>query len=426
MGEISLKRLWVLMATAFVDMVGFSLVLPLLPRYAERLGASPSTTGFLLASFALAQLVTAPYWGRLSDRVGRRPVIVGSQVLAAVAFLIFAWASVLSEGSWPLVLLLFSRLAQGAGAGTISVNQAYVSDAVKPEQRAQALGWITACTSAGVMIGPAVGSLGIAWTQSYAAPGLIAAALAAANVAFAWHWLPEAAPRKKRDAPLQQRSVSSSLFGVVRWPGRPAHVLIWVYTSGMLAFMSAISVFSLYLFHRFGIADEEVGYFYAATGFVSMMMRAFLLGHLVKLLGEVRLMRLGTVVLATGLMLAPLATSPLQFLFFALSIPTGTALLFPSTTALISRFADPGEAGQVHGVQQAFGGASRLLAPILALSVYQLHPPESALAWGGALPYWISAGIVTVTLVLSLRVRPGGRRSGDRRPEVTAADMAQA
>lgn len=427
MDEISLKRLWVLMVTAFVDMLGYALIFPLLPLYAKDFGADALLIGLLLASFALAQLVTAPLWGRLSDRVGRRPVIVGGQALSAFAFLLFALASVLpgggsGEAALPLYLLLVSRLAQGAGGGTISANQAYVSDAVKPEQRAQALGWITASTSAGVMIGPAVGSLSLAWTGFDAAPGLIAAALCIVNVAFAWRWLPEAAPREERGERRPRRSIGSSLVEVVRRPTRPVHVLIWVYTSGMLAFMAAVSVISLYLSDRFGITKEQIGYFYVATGFVSVVMRAVLLGPLVKLLGEVRLMRTGALVLATGLTLAPLAGSPWQFLAVALAFPTGTALLFPSTTALISRFAEPGETGEIHGVQQAFGGASRLLAPIWAGAAYQLLPPAAGLAWGGALPYWVSAGIVTLTLLLSLKVR----REEARSARVPATDPAEA
>ncbi len=427
-GEISLRRLWVLMVTAFVDMLGYALVLPLLPLYAKDFGADAFTIGLLLAAFALAQLVTAPLWGRLSDRVGRRPVIIGGQALAAVAFLLFGLASTVGpatgEGpwSWPVLLLLFSRLAQGAGGGTISANQAYVADAVQPDQRAQALGWITAATSAGVMIGPAVGSLSLAWTGGEAAPGLISASLCVANVLFAWRWLPESTSRESRSAPRPRRPLLASVVEVVQRPARPVHALIWVYASGMLAFMSAASVISLYVSDSFGITKETVGYYYVAFGFVSVVMRAVVLGFLVRHLGEVRVLRLGAASIATGLALAPLAGGPWQFLFAVLFMPTGTALLFPSTTSLISRRAASGATGQIHGVQQAFGGASRLLAPVWAGAAYQLCPPATGRLCGGALPFWVSAGIVTLTLVLALRIRPGE----SPRPRLSATDMAGA
>jgi len=400
------------MVTAFVDMVGFALVLPLLPLYAKDFGASPSTIGFLLASFAFAQLVTSPLWGRLSDRVGRRPVIVGGQVLNAVAFLFFA----ASDSVW---LLLLSRLAQGVGSGTIAANQAYVADAIRPEERAKALGWITAATSAGVMLGPALGSASLTWTGSNAAPGLIAAVFSAMNVVFAWIWLPESSSDESRAASQERRPLRHALVEVLRSPARPVHALIWVYTSGMLAFMGVTSIMSLYLSDRFDVTKESIGGFYAVIGFCSFVMRGFLLGPLVQRFGEVRVMRFGVAALAAGMITAPLAAGPWLFLLVLMSMPVGTALLFPSATSLISRFAPRGEGGQIHGVQQAFGGASRLLAPVFAGLLYELRPP--GVAFGGAGPFWLSATVVTLTAFLAMRLK-----SSEHAPVPEAAPLAEA
>ncbi len=426
MSEISLKRLWVLMVTAFVDMLGYALIFPLMPLYAKDFGANAFTIGLLLSAFALAQLLTAPLWGRLSDRVGRRPVIIGGQALSAFAFLIFAFASTLTpaadagQWSWPVWLLLASRFAQGAGGGTISANHAYVADAVKTEQRAQALGWVTACSSAGVMIGPAIGSLSLAWSGNEAVPGIIAAGLCSLSALFAWRWLPESSSKARKE-PRDRPPLLGSVIAVVLRPARTVHSMILVYSSGMLAFMAGAGVISLYLSDRFGITKTEIGFFYVATGFVSVVMRGLLLGPLVKLLGEIRVVRLGALTIATGFVIAPLADSPGLFLAAILAMPTGTALLFPSTTSLISRYAREGEVGQMHGVQQAFGGSARLLAPVGAGAFYQLCPPSTGLVCGGALPFWISAGILTLTLLLALRVRPGAA------PEpVPATEMAEA
>ncbi|MDH3525067.1 MAG: MFS transporter, partial [Acidobacteriota bacterium] len=167
-----LSRLWVLMLTVFVDMMGFLIVLPLLPFYAKKLGADPTRIGLLVAVFAVAQLATAPLWGRLSDRYGRRPMIITGLVMSAVSYLLFEQASTV----W---LLFGSRIFQGIGAGTNGVVQAYLSDTVPAERRSQALGWLTAAASAGVMLGPAVASL--AKSYSTIGPGYVAAGLCILN-----------------------------------------------------------------------------------------------------------------------------------------------------------------------------------------------------------------------------------------------------
>ena len=156
------------MVSAFIDMLGMLMILPLLPFYAEKLGAGGAIVGLLVASFSVAQLLSAPFWGRFSDRYGRRPALLVSLVASAIAFVVFAYA----DSLW---LLFLSRIVQGAGGGTVGVIQAYVADATRPDDRARVLGWLSAATNAGVAIGPALGSwlrpLGAEW------PGLVAAGL---------------------------------------------------------------------------------------------------------------------------------------------------------------------------------------------------------------------------------------------------------
>ncbi len=176
------RRLAVLIAVNFVDMIGFMIVLPLLPFYALKLQASPETIGQLIASFSVAQLISAPIWGRVSDRYGRRPALLIGLSASAAAYVVFG----LAHSVW---LLFLSRVVQGAGGGTTGVAQAYVADTVDQADRARALGWLSAATSAGVMLGPAIGSFAAHFGQ--AAPGMVAAALCLVNVFFAWKWLPE-------------------------------------------------------------------------------------------------------------------------------------------------------------------------------------------------------------------------------------------
>ncbi|MGH9260828.1 MAG: MFS transporter, partial [Acidimicrobiales bacterium] len=177
-----MKRLWVLMAVCFVDMLGFMMVGPLMPFYALAFNARDWMVGPLLSAFAVAQLVSSTYWGRFSDRYGRRPALLVGLSAAAIAFVVFGFATTL----W---MLFAARLVQGLGGGTTGVAQAYVADTMAPGERAKALGWLSAATNLGVVIGPNIGSLAYRWGP--AAPGLAAAGIVLLNVAFAWKWLPE-------------------------------------------------------------------------------------------------------------------------------------------------------------------------------------------------------------------------------------------
>jgi MFS family permease len=378
------KALWVLMTAAFVDMLGFAMIFPLLPFYALRLGGQAWIVGPLVASFSIAQLASSPVWGRVSDRYGRRPVMLISLTGAGAAYLIFGFANTI----W---LLFASRIVQGLGGGTTGVIQAYVSDATNPAQRARALGWLSASTNLGVMIGPAVGSL--ASHLGPAAPGIVAASLCVLNVLFAWRFLPESKPSHAHGA---QTSIRTAVLKVIRYPAAPQPRLIWIYAVGMGAFAALSSVVALYLKFRFGITERTIGYFFLYMGALSVVLRAVILGWLVDRLGETRVMRAGTVLLALGMLLWPLPhTIPLMALVLAL-IPAGTALLFPSVTALVSHETDPKEVGQTMGVQQAFGGVARVAGPMWATPAFQLLGP--------AFPFLIAAGIVAVTGVLTFRV----------------------
>jgi multidrug resistance protein len=388
-------RLWVLMATAFIDMMGLLIVLPLLPFYAEDMGADATTVGLLVAAFSFAQLVTAPVWGKLSDRYGRRPVLLSALLASAVGYLIFAYAD-------SIALLFVSRLAQGAGGSMTGVTNAYVSDSVAPEDRAQALGWLSAATHLGVMIGPALAALAVPFSPR--APGLLAAALCLANVVSAWRWLPESAqPRREPAAgepPRERPSVRRALRRVLTHPAMPVSVLIWIYTTGMMANFAMNAVLALYLGDRFGVTKETIPYFFIYVGAASIVMRVVVLGPAVRRLGELGVMRLGMLALALGLATLPLAPGIPSFAAVVLLIPVGTALLFPATTSLVSRHAERTEVGQTLGVQQSFGAVSRVVGPSWAGIAFQ-H-------LGIAMPFWIGSVLVLAALLFLRPLRAAG------------------
>ena len=400
-GREAFARIGVLMGAGFVDMVGFAMVLPLLPFYATRMGASAFVVGFLVAAHPFAQVATAPLWGRLSDRWGRRPVILLGLSMATVAYLLFGLATEL----W---LLLLSRLVQGAGGGITGVIQAYVSDSVEPKDRAKALGWLTAMTSAGVMVGPVVGSL--ATRVSHQLPGLLAAGLAILNVAFAWRLLHEPA-REHHHGP--RRSLGRALVEVFLHPGTPAHRMIWIYAAGMMAFMAMNSMLALYLGDRIGVTERTIGYFYLYVGAISVLMRGGVLGPLFTRLGEIRVLQLGALSLALGQALLPLSTHLVMLAVVIALMPIGTSMLFPATSSQVSHHAPAGHVGQALGVQQAIGGVARMLGPIWAGAAFQ-H-------LGQAWPFWLAAILMLAALVIALGARP---HSGNEQPVGTVVPEA--
>lgn len=387
MSSSRFRRLAVLIAVNFVDMLGFMMVLPLLPFYALKLRATAETIGWLIASFSIAQLLAAPLWGRVSDRYGRRPALLIGLSASAVAYLVFGLAS----SVW---LLFLSRLVQGAGGGTTGVAQAYVADTVEPADRARALGWLSAATSAGVMVGPAIGSFAAHFGQ--AAPGMLAAALCLINVFFAWRWLPESYQKRTGEAARARRPPWHPAWLALRHPGTAIGRLLWIYGVGMLAFASMTSVLALYLGAEFGITEKTIGYIFLYVGILSFVMRSLLLGPIVDRIGETWAMRIGTVLLVLGLALYPLPRDLWTLALVIPLVPIGTALLFPATTSLMSRAADPRELGTTMGVAQTFAGLARVAAPILATVTFQ--------RLGHGWPFYVAAGYVALVGIMAFQV----------------------
>jgi MFS family permease len=409
-------KLVVLMVTAFIDMAGVLMVLPLLPFYAKEMGANGFVVGMLVSSFAIAQLVSAPMWGRFSDKYGRRPALLVGLGASAFAYLIFAYA----DSLW---LLFASRIVQGAGGGTVSVIQAYVTDAVEPKDRARALGWLSAATNAGVAIGPVLGST--AATIDIHAPGLLAAALCVVNVLFAAKYLTES--RDMAEARKHEHKKGRSreaVLHVLTHSKEPASRLIWIYAIGMGAFMGMNTILALFLAERFGVTAKTIGYFYMYIGIISIVTRAGILGRAVDRYGEARLARFGMTLLVIGLATMPfmhrlsdpaalaarlggvvpasfMAVLPFLPLAAAVAlIPLGTAFTFPCVTALLSRVIPSTERGLYMGVQQTYGGMARVLFPLLAGFMFDRMIE---------LPFLVSAALVVGTIVLGRGMESYGK-----------------
>ena len=414
------------MITAFIDMVGTLMILPLMPFYAESFGASGLMVGLLVSSFSIAQLLSAPMWGRFSDRYGRRPALIVGMTASAIAYIVFAYANSL----W---LLFLSRLIQGSGGGTVSVIQAYVADAVQPDQRAKGLGWLSAATNAGVALGPVIGSKMLHFGPH--GPGLCAAMLCFLNIGFAFKYLVESRDmvEAKSSVHVPGRSIKAAVR-VVTHSSEPAARLIWIYAIGIGAFQGMNAIFALFLQMRFGVTSDTIGYFYTYIGALSMVTRAVILGWALDKFGEVRLSRIGQVLLASGLAALPFmhplsdpaglatrlggilpvsAVALLPYVPLALGVallPLGTAFTFPCVTAILSRVIPSNERGLYMGVQQTFGGIARVLFPIGAGWAFDRFPE---------LPFLVSSGLVAGTILLGLGMESYARPK--REPEAAPA-----
>lgn len=398
--EVELASVLVLIGTMLVDMIGFGIVLPLLPYYALRFGASDWMVGPLVASFSVAQLLAAPFWGKISDRYGRRPLILVGLAFSAISYVLFGLATTVT-------VLFISRIVQGASGGTIAVAQAYVADTTAPERRAQVLGWLSAASGAAFMVGPAIGSWAWRW-GGHAAPGLVAAALCLVNLGFALRFLPE--PAVLRAAEAGSRLAVPPLGDVLRSAVRePLSRMIAIYFLGMGAFASITAIFPLFLRTRFGIDESSIGYVFLYIGMVSVLVRGLTVGPLVRRLGEPFVSRLGAALLAVGMGLGALADSYLLLGLAFTFIAGGTGTLFPPLAALISRCTAPEVQGSTLGVNQFFGGVGRVFGPLWGAAVFDVY--------GSGAPF-LTAGVgVGLAFLLTLRLR---------RPEVLVAESARA
>jgi DHA1 family tetracycline resistance protein-like MFS transporter len=367
----------ILFLIVFVDLVGFGLIIPLLPFYAERFGASPQLVTLLLAIFSLMSMLAAPLWGRLSDRIGRRPVLMASMAAAALAYL---WLGFASE----LWMLFAARAFAGICAGNVAAAQAYIADVTPPEKRARGMGMIGAAFGLGFIIGPALGGI-VAGndlaTADLQTPGLIAAGLSVVAFLGVVLLLPESLP-----AAVQARRARSRIAALYSAFHRPVlGRLLAVFFLVILAFAGMEATFALWAMREYGWGPAQIGYVFTYVGLLSAVMQGGLIGPLTRRFGEERLMQSGLALIALGLLLLPLAGTlpPLIVAVTALSI--GMGAMQPSLNSLISRRAGADEQGEVMGIAQSVGSLARVLGPIIAGALFEAFGRNSPFLWGAVL-----------------------------------------
>jgi multidrug resistance protein len=397
--------LLVIFITVFIDLVGFGIVIPVLPYYAEgtRFGATPREVGLLFASYSVMQLVFAPVLGRLSDKHGRRPILLISLLGTCLGFLILGFAATL----W---MLFLGRIIDGISGGNISTAQAYIADITTKENRAKGMGLIGAAFGLGFVFGPAIGGILSRWGINV--PFLFAGGLAFANAILLYFTLPETVTP---DHPARVSAASGRAWKQVIEALRQPQLgfVLTIYFLSIVAFSIMTTVFSLFMLFRLGYDPWHSGWIFAFVGVISAIVQGGLIGRLVKHFGEPPLVIVGGFLFSVSLFASPFV-APAIGLLGILSVgalsSVGNALSAPSLTSLASKSASAGEQGSVLGVMQSVASLARAVGPALAAVLiysavahlgFDLHPQNMSDA-SILRTFWTAAAIQFIAFLLAL------------------------
>ena len=373
------RPLLVIFLTIFVNLVGFGIIVPLLPFYAETFGASPLVVGLLFAVFSLCQLIAAPILGDLSDRYGRRPILIVSLIGTVVSFVMLAVAH-------SVTMLVLARIVDGLSGGNISTARAYVADITEPQDRSRAFGLIGAAFGLGFIFGPAISAL--LAPISYTAPIWAAAGITLVATAMAWFWLPETVHRTHAGNGMPFRNVMATM-------GRPTlrRVLVMDF-SYWFAFAMFQTSFALFAAARFGFDAPRTATFFAAFAVLGAVVQGVFIRAIVQRLGDKKTFMLGLVFAASGLVAATLTHTVTLFAVSLIPLALGIGFGHPTMSSLISRAARADEQGRVQGAASAVESLGRTIGPVWGSASLQ--------RFGEASPYISAAGFLIMTLVLSV------------------------
>lgn len=381
----------IIFLTIFIDMVGFGIVIPVLPLYAEHFGATAIQNGLLVATFSFAQFFAAPVWGKISDRVGRKPVLFISLLGTSAGFLCMGFANAL----W---ILFAARLLAGFCGGNIGTAQAYIADISSREERSKAMGLLGAALGLGFVFGPAIGGI-VGARFGFAAPMFVAAALALISAILVWRILPESLPVERRGIVARE-----SIFAVFKHAdARTYQIVTCIYFFITAGFSMLTFVFSLFVFHRFQMDAAATGKILAMVGTIGVLIQGGLIGRLVTKFGEIRLAMAGGVILAASLFWLPLSTNLTTLLLASASIAIGNSLITPTITGLASRSVDQHWQGRALGLFQSTASLARWIGPAVAGILLALDVSKSPEFYGRT-PLWTGAALVMIATILTISI----------------------
>ncbi|HET7623918.1 MAG TPA: MFS transporter [Verrucomicrobiae bacterium] len=419
----------VIFLTVFIDLIGFGIVVPLLPLYTREFGAHGIVIGIIFSVYSAVQFIFSPIWGKLSDRIGRRPILLMSTAGACVSYVIFALASGATNPSLALGLIIFSRILAGICGANITVAQAYVADITPAEKRTKMMGIVGMAIGLGFVFGPGIGALSLSGI-GITGPGWIAAALSASNFVLAYFIL-----RESRNPDSEQARPRPHLDQWIHTLTRPkAGLLVIVFFFATFCFSCFEATLSLLVSDNFHLdlieAGKTAGFLIVFVGLIGALIQGGATGRLVRKLGEPNLIMISLVLTGIALALVPFMKGNLGFswgllfrpegwpwlqLIIALCVlAIGSSLARPPIFGLLSNLTASHEQGATLGVAQGSGSLARIFGPLFATALYS---PKSLPRWltapshsasgifqhPGALPYLVCGGIAVITGLIAAK-----------------------
>ena len=391
----SVSPLVIIFVTVFIDLLGFGIIIPLLPFYAESFGANALTIGLLGTSYSLMQFLFSPLWGRWSDRIGRRPIILVGLIGSCLSYLTLALAT-------SLTLVFVARIVGGIAGANIPAAQAYIADVTTPANRAKGMGMIGAAFGLGFIFGPAIG--GVLSRVSPETPMWCASALCLANFVAAWFLLPES---RKADSTTRSLGRIEAFRHAM---GRPTLLLLMaLYFIVTLAFSGFETTFALFSKAKFGFTSSTIGFVFAFIGLVLATVQGLLVGRTVRLVGERRLIPLAILSIAIGVGLIPFVWNIPTLLGALAVLAVGMGFNNPSLTSMVSKLADPDDQGGILGLASSVASLGRVVGPAWGGYLYDAH--------GMTTPYVSAAGLLMIAFLMAF-IGLRNVRAGDT-PEAT-------
>lgn len=383
-----------------IGLVGFGIIIPILPYYATTFKASPFTVGALLASYSLCQMVATPYLGALSDTYGRRPILLLSQAGTFLSFILLGLAN-------SLPLLFAARVLDGLSGGNISTAQAYISDITEEQHRTKAFGLIGAAFGIGFIMGPALGGF-LARNGNYAAPAFAAAGLSLAALALTFVWLPESLPKEARTEARPPRVLDIAGLREALGMGQLG-VLLAIFFLFNFAQTGFQSMFALFTLARLHFGARETGYVLAYVGVLGALLQGGGIRPLVKRLGEGRMVRAGLLIATFGLVATTWVTTLPALLVALAPVAAGLSLATPALNSLLTLQSPPGRYGEILGLSQSVAALARVLAPLAAGFVFD--------SIGAAAPFLLAGALLLAGYLLARALRATGTAIGTGVPQ---------
>ncbi len=372
--------------TVFIDLIGFGIIIPLLPLYAEKFGADATTVGLLLMSYSLMQFFFAPMWGRLSDRIGRRPVLLISLTISAIGYSI--WGAATS-----LEMLFVSRIVAGFGNANLAVAQAYIADVTPEDYRSQGMGMIGAAFGLGFVLGPAIAGIASKFGIAPNVLGYFAAAFSVIDLIFTAAMLPE--PENRQQSSHNPFSLGIGFY-FKTLINRKYALSLFIFFIATFAFANMETTLVLLTSKFYGFTMEDNSWLFVGLGLIMVFVQGFLIRKIGKIYPDSLLITSGTALIAIGLVLTPITHNLVVLCVALIILATGSGINNPSNSSLLSKLAPADETGGVMGIGQSMSTLGRILGPITGGYLFDHMGPGS--------PYFVGAAVMTVACLLSLKL----------------------